>query len=562
MYERNAIVLERYLNKIFEQKNGINFKDGLDNLKDILEETEKYLNVAEEEEKIIEEFEKIAKKMQSIQKKQEELCLENIKCEEEKNKLFNDLDDEPLKIESKLLKLEEKMQDNFEKQKVLREEYIELLKEFVNKQQRRNKCAKEKRIVETNHIKVLNGITEKLDMIEEETVAKINEFIELDNDTLCQTLEKVILDNGKNEKIKFNQTVIKKAVEKRILMAKKEAECYITIYEKLKRLMTEIENDNFKLKKYQKTLRDCTAKLNFLNSEKEYIANFLDNERMASINGEKIHKEMMKEACKNFDLDIKQIENLYLLIIREIASKSTKKAYKELYNATYLKNIEETEKTFNKEVNSIKANIGTIINSNYWRIDGIKNIYEVFNHEIQENFEKDLSEFIPQEETISIEEERNLDIIEQDVKQFEEENDDIEEWFISNEELQKKEEIQENDIKIINEEKKNNVDDIDDIYEGENDDDDYEKEYNDDYDEDYDDDDYDDYEEDYDDDYEDYEEEPDEDEKFDTYDKEEKVQIQIPNEDDKDLEEQNEENGQEKEKSSGIFGRIFKDKKK
>ena len=58
----------------------------------------------------------------------------------------------------------------------------------------------------------------------------------------------------------------------------------------------------------------------------------------------------MKEACENFDVDIKQIENLYELLLRETTGKATKKAYKELYNKTYLKNIEEKEKNFEKSV--------------------------------------------------------------------------------------------------------------------------------------------------------------------------------------------------------------------
>ena len=37
--------------------------------------------------------------------------------------------------------------------------------------------------------------------------------------------------------------------------------------------------------------------------------------------------------------------------------------------------------------------MGTVINSNYWRIEGIKNIYKVFQEEVSEKFNKDLSEY-------------------------------------------------------------------------------------------------------------------------------------------------------------------------
>ena len=54
----------------------------------------------------------------------------------------------------------------------------------------------------------------------------------------------------------------------------------------------------------------------------------------------------MKEACQNFLLDIKQINNLYELIVKESTNKATKKHIKELYNKTYLKSIQEKERDF------------------------------------------------------------------------------------------------------------------------------------------------------------------------------------------------------------------------
>ena len=107
----------------------------------------------------------------------------------------------------------------------------------------------------------------------------------------------------------------------------------------------------------------------------------------------------MEESCNEFKTDMEQFGNLYSLILREIAGRSSKKAYKELYNSTYLLGIEETEKNFNQEVNTIKskAGLGAIINTNYWRIEGIKSIYENFNQEVEESYGRDLSEFMPEE---------------------------------------------------------------------------------------------------------------------------------------------------------------------
>ena len=199
-----------------------------------------------------------------------------------------------------------------------------------------------------------------------------------------------------------------------------------------------------KLNKYEKLLRDVTVKLLFLDAEKEYIVSFLDNERMTAINGLKAHRELMKDACINFDNDIAQINNLYELLLRETTGKSTKKAYRELYNKTYLKEIEEKEKNFEQETNKIKLKMGAVINYNYWRIDGIKNIYHVFQDEITEKFEKDLSEFRIEEP-----EDENIDKeIEEMTKEIEEtENKDVQDGYIIQDESDEfEEEIEEEEL--------------------------------------------------------------------------------------------------------------------
>ena len=255
-----------------------------------------------------------------------------------------------------------------------------------------------------------------------------------------------------------------------------------------------------------------------------------------------MHTKMMKEACENFDLDMAQIKNLYDLILREIAGKSTKKAYNELYNKTYLQEIEDKEKNFEEEVNHMKIQ-GTVINSNYWRIEGIKNIYEVFQKEVSEKFEKDLSEY-------KIEEPKE---IEEDIDIFGENGDvlDIEDNEGYEEDNSKEDEIEDDEDYIFDEDEDEEIDDELDEYEDdeefeidedENNDDyeedeDYdESEYDEEYDESYEDDELED--EDYEDDYDDTEEtEYYEDEEDDTYDENEY--------EDEDYEEDEEENYEE-----------------
>ena len=82
MYERSAIVLEKYLNKVFGQDKQSDIRISYETFKSVLEEMEKYQVITEEEEKIISEFDEIANKMQTIQKNQEDISNDTIKRED------------------------------------------------------------------------------------------------------------------------------------------------------------------------------------------------------------------------------------------------------------------------------------------------------------------------------------------------------------------------------------------------------------------------------------------------------------------------------------------------
>ena len=81
MYERSAIVLERYINKVFEFDNTYNLKANLANYEEIIKEIEDYQVLVEKESKIIQEFDDTVKKIEEIQKKQDKLYEENQKLE-------------------------------------------------------------------------------------------------------------------------------------------------------------------------------------------------------------------------------------------------------------------------------------------------------------------------------------------------------------------------------------------------------------------------------------------------------------------------------------------------
>lgn len=548
MYERSAIVLEKYFNKIF----GFNEKNNLKNLynsyKNIIEETCKYQEIIEEEEKQIEQFDQIANEIRNIQQEQKKLYKSNIKLEEDRNKLFDDLDEDPALLEKKLEKIGQTILSNNERLEELKNGFTENLNEFNERQKERNKCSKSRRLEESAHIQLIEEVKKELQEIDINKIKELKQFASAETlDDMKKEIAEIMINNGKDEKVKFNENVVEKSVNARTKIAQKEAESYILVYDKTKRLLNEIENEDVKLDKYQKTLRDVSVKLEFLKAEKEYIVSFLDNERMTAINGLKAHKVMMAEACEKFELDIEQFENLYQLVLREIAGKSTKKAYNELYNKEYLKNIEEKEKNFEEAINNIKLKAGTIINSNYWRIDGIKNIYEVFQNEITTKFGKDLSEYQLEELEEEIEDEPEEPIYENlDDENYESDEDLLSYDFPEDDdesEIDEKEEYFDDD----DDEYADDEEDEEDLDEFEDDEDDEDLEENDE--EFFDDDDEDYYEED--------SEEDEEDDDFFFDDDEEDEEVK-DNKNSKKLEN----NSQKSKNSKGLFNKFFKDKNK
>ena len=435
MYERSAIVLERYVEKILKFDKQFNLRSNYNNFKELIEELENYQIITTKEGKIIQEFEDTVRRIEDVQKEQERIYRNIVKLEEDRNKLFKDLDEDAESLENRFVKIELAIEKYNEQLRNLRSDYIEMVSEFTQRQKERNKCEKERRVSEANHVEAIKRLINEFSSIDVNDILGMKQIINTGKEKQKQEITDIMIKNGKNEKVPFNQNVLKLAIDIRMNIAEKEISCYISIYDKMRKVLAEIDNDSLKLDKYKKSLRDISAKLAFLKAENEYIVGFLDYERMTAISGTKMHNKMMEEACKNFELDFVQINNLYELILREISNKATKKAYKELYNNSYLKNIEDKEKNFEQEINSIKINMGALINSNYWRIEGIKNIYDVFINEVTEKFEKDLSEF-REEET----EEQEVNVID-DIKDEDE--------FDEEDEIQNPEEkVQNNDTKL------------------------------------------------------------------------------------------------------------------
>ena len=396
MYERNAIVLERYFDNLFGYDDENNLKDNYLKYSNLVECSEKYKIATDSEDKIMQEYDEMAKEIKNIQKNQETLSQKNVKLNQERDIIFQNIAEESENIEKLFENLNKSLDDNNSKIRQNEQRFVEVIANFTEKSNIRNELGKERKQVESNYSKALSESLEIHKNLNKDKLENANNIIENSSEVEKELYEK-IKKNGEKEKVPFDNTAIKSAIKLEVNIQKKEIEILCNINEKTNRLFLEIKNNALKIERHQKQIKDSKAKLEFLNGLKEYVVQFLDNERLAAVNGENEHKKQMKEACKNFEDDLIQINNMYELLLKEISSKANKKMYRELYNAQYLKDLEKSADEFEKKISKLNL-YGTIINPNHWRVDGMKKIYTVFRENVTQVYGRDLSEFEIKEE--------------------------------------------------------------------------------------------------------------------------------------------------------------------
>ncbi len=414
MYERSAIVLERYFDNLLNYRRECNLRDNYNNYCELVEKLEKYQINYQKEVAATKEYNTSLEKIKQIQLAQKGLYKKSAKLEYDRNLLFNNLDGKIEDIRKCIEKIEEDVQENNASMQETKENLLSALEDYNEKRFELSKCKRYKKMAENDYNELYEISKNNYDGITAENIAEAKAFAKFDDESdIIETLSQ----NGKDEKIPFNEEVIECATKFGIEIAKKEAASYLVIYDKMTKLLSDIDDGTAKINLHKKYVRNEKAKIDFILSVKEYQVQFLDYERMTVIHGRKSHNRLMSEACENFNTDIAQIDNLYELLLKEISNKATKKAYKELYNKSYLTDIKEKEEKFKKEKNRVNLNTATLINSNYWRIDGIKGIYTTFYKNVSEVFGRDVAEFdIPkefdsdnifEETTAPVEEEQN-----------------------------------------------------------------------------------------------------------------------------------------------------------
>lgn len=421
MYERSAIVLERYFENLLGYRRECNLRDNFNYYCELVEKLEKYQTNYQKELIASQEYNVSLKKIKAIQLTQEKLYKNSANLEYNRYLLFSNVEAKIDDTRKCIEKIEQDVEKNNAAMVEQKEELLTALEVFNDKKFELSKCKRYKKMAENDYNEILEVATKNFEGITQEDVENAKKFAKFDDiDDIIETLT----NNGSGEKIPFNEGVIQNATVFGVDIAKKEVLSYITIYDKMKKLLADISEGVAKIELHKKYLRNEKAKIDFILAVKEYIVQFLDYERMTVIHGRKSHNRLMSEACENFNTDIIQINNLFELLVREINKKATKKAYKELYNKSYLTEIKEKEEKFKKEKNRVNLNTATLINSNYWRIEGIKGIFTVFYKNVSEVFGRDVAEFdIPKD----FDEEISDDVEQEEVTENVEQEEIVEE---------------------------------------------------------------------------------------------------------------------------------------
>lgn len=436
MYQRSAIVLEKYFNKLFGHDQKYNLKDNFLKYSRLVECSANYKEATDSEDKIMQEYDEIASRIKNIQNKQEILSEKNEKFQEERETIFQNIAEEPDNIKKLIDNIDRNIDETYSEIKQNEQDFIKVIYSFSEKSDIRNNLGKQRKKVEEEYSNALNEALEVYKNIDKENLNNARDY----NDN-CAEIEKELTkqmkENGEKEKVPFDNNAIKSAIQLEINIQKKEIEILYNIYEKTGRLFLEIKNNNVKIERHKKLIKDIQAKISFLDALKDYLVQFLDNERLTAVNGEMEHRKQMREACKNFEEDLVQINNMYELLLREISAKANKKMYKELYNIQYLKNLEQQAENFEIEISKLNL-LGTIIDPNHWRLEGMTKIYHSFYKTVTDSYERNLSEFEMEDKKEKIAETQKEESINDEVNL--EKNEETSKEKNNNNELSAKEE--------------------------------------------------------------------------------------------------------------------------
>ena len=184
MYERNAIVLERYYNQMFGYNMKNNIQTNFKNYTELVECLEKYRNISEEEETIMQEYDSIANRIREIQKKEEILDKKNNKYQEERANIFQNIDENAEAIQRKIDNVNNNIENLNEEIKENAEQFVKIVDEFNEKTMVRTACGRSRRNVENEYNIKLNETLDNYKDIDAKFVRRAKQFAEIETDEI------------------------------------------------------------------------------------------------------------------------------------------------------------------------------------------------------------------------------------------------------------------------------------------------------------------------------------------------------------------------------------------
>jgi chaperonin cofactor prefoldin len=228
MYERNAIVLERFFEKTFGFNEINNLKVNYLNYRRLIENYEKYILATNAETQATEEFNAISDEIAKIQKTQEKLYNKGAKFEYSRYVIFNNIKEKPEVIQKYLNQIEDNIETNNNSLKELGSNFVSAINTYNEKKVVMEECQSEKAEAKENFEKILEIVTECYKNISEEYIADAKEFITSENKDEIKELTNIFTENGKNERNPFDIDVIQNTINVSISIYKIEIDIYLS----------------------------------------------------------------------------------------------------------------------------------------------------------------------------------------------------------------------------------------------------------------------------------------------------------------------------------------------
>ena len=237
MYERNAIVLERYFCKKLGYQKTNNLRENFDNYCNLLDKIEQYQEKNKAENEALTEFNDVSSKLASIQQTQEKLYKRNAKLEYSRNLIFGNIEEDVDELSKCLNKIESDISKTQTAFIETREKFISTVELYQTKKKELDVAIQNKDEAEEEYNVILENAKANFENIDLEIVNYIRGITTEEIRKIKRELIEVITKNGAKEKIPFDVDVVSKSSEFATEISKKEAECYVIIYDKTKKLL-------------------------------------------------------------------------------------------------------------------------------------------------------------------------------------------------------------------------------------------------------------------------------------------------------------------------------------